>query len=498
MITFNQAVLKNIQRDGGIELKKRYILNKVNNPLHKMYLHVQKTAEKEHKKENQSLSPFMSKEKETELGIEDDTLPEVQEELDSKRVARETFKSTRAVQEAFKSTRAVQEAFKSARAVQEAFKSTGAVQEAFKSIRAVQEAFKSTKAVQEAFKSTRAVQEAFNSTRAVQEAFKSTGVVQEAFNSTRAVQEAFKSTGAVQEAFNSTRAVQETFNSTRALREALEHSNWILSQPLLNQMNLRNVSADSSYVFSKIPKEDYEIKKEFGEDEIEYKIESKITHHSVPITELAPTLSIIDIFSDLTVEDVFSFYNFLIKYPMLGLEHEVGKKIFLNIQQTRLKEIVNISVFRARERNHLNRPNPFTQIEMFEAPYGIAGHGRFNVKGQGELYTCDNKEIALKEISSSDKDCRYEIIEWKLIQTVFLLDLTDNHSPLVKYCSFKKQSNNEQEYILPNFIAQCTKFHEITGIKFSSVVEPNVNNYVFYDYEKKWFEFINMDIDVML
>ena len=226
-------------------------------------------------------------------------------------------------------------------------------------------------------------------------------------------------------------------------------------------------------------------------------IKSK-TNGSVPLDSLASTLSPMDIISDLTTDEVFSFYNHLIKYPLLGLNHKVGEKIFRELPNQQLINVFNLRLFRSRERDCLDRPLPFNELEMFEAPYGISGQGRFNVNGQGELYTCDNKDTALKEVGAvNDMDKVYEIIEWKLNKEVKMLDLSNKDSELVKFCLFKKVSNNSQEYILPNFLAQCAKYHGINGIKVNSTIDGAHSNYVFFDFENKWFEFIDLKFNVI-
>jgi hypothetical protein len=264
-------------------------------------------------------------------------------------------------------------------------------------------------------------------------------------------------------------------------------------------MSLTNDDEDSRYIFNKISKEDYVITQDYQEEEndLEYLIENKITNESIPVKDIPSTLAITDMITDIDVSDVISFYNHLIKYPMLGLEHEVGRRIFDEIKLMEFSEFEDLSLFRVRQRNPIDREAPFTELEMFEAPYGLAGHGRFNVNGQGELYTCESREVALKEIASDNANYRYEIIHWKLIQKVKLLDFSNLESPLVKYCSFRKKTQNGHEYILPNFIAQCVKYHRISGIKFSSVAEPGIFfKLCFFDFETNWFKTMKMENDI--
>ncbi|MEC3543686.1 RES domain-containing protein, partial [Bacillus thuringiensis] len=65
------------------------------------------------------------------------------------------------------------------------------------------------------------------------------------------------------------------------------------------------------------------------------------------------------------------------------------------------------------------------------------------------------------------------------------------------YCSFEKTTRNGQEYIFPNFLAQCAKYHGVHGIVYRSVASPQALNYVFFDYEQNWFKTIDFEFDIV-
>ncbi|MBU8879228.1 RES family NAD+ phosphorylase [Bacillus sp. FJAT-29790] len=261
-------------------------------------------------------------------------------------------------------------------------------------------------------------------------------------------------------------------------------------------MSLVNKDQDAKYIFSKIPKDDYQISQSFDDDrkELEFVLADKENIKSIPVRDIPRVLAVTDIVTSLTAKDVFNLYRHLVEFPMLGLEHPVGRKIFDKINMNLIK-VEKLNLFRARSRDIKTRKLPFTDIEMFKAPHGVSSQGRFNFFGQGELYTCDTKEVALSEIVSDNPNLRYDIIEWQLMQPVGLLDLSDSESPLVQYCSFEKKTPNRQEYLLPNFLAQCAKYYGIYGIIYKSVAHPYALNYVFFDYEQRWFNTVDMEID---
>ncbi|PEU04132.1 hypothetical protein CN527_04510 [Bacillus cereus] len=228
---------------------------------------------------------------------------------------------------------------------------------------------------------------------------------------------------------------------------------------------------------------------------MEYILENKENTESIPVREIPRVLAITDIVKTLSAKDVFSLYRHLVQFPMLGLEHAVGRKIFDEIN-TNLITVEKLTLFRARERDVNIRKLPYADLEMFKAPYGVSGQGRYNIFGQGELYTCDVKKVALSEVASDNPNLRYDVIEWQLSSPVKFLDLSNSQSPLVQYCSFEKTTQNGQEYIFPNFLAQCAKYHGVNGIVYRSVANPQALNYVFFDYEQSWFKTIDFEVDI--
>ncbi|MED1531692.1 RES domain-containing protein [Bacillus altitudinis] len=273
-------------------------------------------------------------------------------------------------------------------------------------------------------------------------------------------------------------------------------SNWVLSDSVVNEMSLVNNETDAKYIFSKIPKDDYQILQSFDDDseKLEFVLENKENTESIPVRGIPKVLAVTDIVTSLSTKDVFNLYRHLVEFPMLGLEHPVGRRIFDEINMN-LIIVENLNLFRVRSRDIKIRKLPFTDKEMFKAPHGVSGQGRYNFGGHGELYTCNVKEVALNEIVSDDPNLRYDIIEWKLTEPVKLLDLSDSGSPLVQYCSFEKSTQNGQEYLLPNFLAQCAKYHGVYGIIYESVVNPAALNYVFFDYQERWFNTVDMEFD---
>ena len=271
-----------------------------------------------------------------------------------------------------------------------------------------------------------------------------------------------------------------------------------LTKPVIEKLSLYDEKEELKYIEKKIPNRNYDVTNSFNteKESLEFILKNKESNESIPVEEIPSTLAVTDVFNSLNMDEVVSFYSHLAKFPLLGLNHPVGQRIFQEIKDVAMVIVKDINVFRVRGRNPLERQLPFIDLEMFEAPHGFAGHGRYNFQGHGELYVCDSKKVAIKEVVYKDEGLMYEIIEWKLKKPMKLIDLAQTNSPLSKYCSFHKNTPNGQEYLIPNFIAQCAKHQKITGIRYSSVHDNEAMNYVLFDFEENWFNTLRIDVDL--
>ncbi|TRZ39384.1 RES domain-containing protein (plasmid) [Niallia circulans] len=245
-----------------------------------------------------------------------------------------------------------------------------------------------------------------------------------------------------------------------------------------------------SNIFKGISPDDYSIKSKINDNKINTLIVKSNSKEEIHVKSFVSTVGVVDLLDSISKEEAISFFLHLSSYPMLGGEHEIGRRIIDQLDT--IKTITlnkHINLFRARPRDEKTRPIPYSQEEMFSAPFGLSKQGRYNVVGQGELYTCNNKEVAILECAK-DKTTTVDVIEWELQETVKMIDLTDKKSPLVQYCSFSAETSSGLEYLVPNFIAQCAKSKGITGIVFPSTLNSEFYNYVFFDYQKKWFRLV--------
>ncbi|MEK4346734.1 RES family NAD+ phosphorylase [Paenibacillus sp. FSL P4-0184] len=245
---------------------------------------------------------------------------------------------------------------------------------------------------------------------------------------------------------------------------------------------------DVKNILSGISPSKYTIESDLKEEEDKFDsfLVLNSTNEKISLKSMVSTVSSIDLLNNITKDEVLLFYNHLASYPMLGLEHEVGRKIFHEINNIKVRTIQNKILYRARLRDINEREIPYSSEEMLSAPYGVSGLGRYNYLGHGELYTCDNKDVAIKECSKGG-NIIVDLMKLELKRSVDLIDLTDKNNSLVQYCSFSANTASGLEYLVPTFIAQCAKMKGITGVIFNSTQDDNALNYVFFDYLKGWF-----------
>ena len=226
-------------------------------------------------------------------------------------------------------------------------------------------------------------------------------------------------------------------------------------------------------------------------------LENKRIDTKVPLKSTISSLGILDIVKSITVSEVMDFYNYLEKYPMLGLHHKIGKRILEWVKSVPLLSLKkNTYHYRARMRP-LHQERPFTESEMWEAPHGIPGQGRYNSIGQSVLYTSNLPDAAAAEIIKENQEEKVDIIKWSLTEEINVLDMPNKDYPLFQFCQFSSTSETDikPEYLIPNFLSQCCQIQGVVGLRFKSNTINEAYNYTFFDYPKSWFEFQDQLID---
>ncbi|MGH0610178.1 RES family NAD+ phosphorylase [Bacillus cereus] len=187
-------------------------------------------------------------------------------------------------------------------------------------------------------------------------------------------------------------------------------------------------------------------------------------------------------------EDAEEFIQFLLKNPMMGIEHKVGKYILACIKEQKIPNLVDINpgeiYFRGRKRNPLEKKESYIEDELWSPPHGIPNQGRFNPSGISALYLADNQEIILEELNISENEVvdmgEFVILESIRVWNICGLDI----NLLTSIPSLNTDSSLSYEYIFPNFIAQCLTLVGINGVKYSST-KGTGENLCLFSFEKQ-------------
>lgn len=211
---------------------------------------------------------------------------------------------------------------------------------------------------------------------------------------------------------------------------------------------------------------------------------------TVPLDELEQAFGTLDIIKNVTEEEIVDFLGHLIRYPMLALEHKIGKLIRKNIRGMTTTVRLSGSCYRCRVRPE-SEVLPWTEPEMWQAPTGVSQQGRFNPTGIGLVYISREKETAIAEMKQSN-GAIIDVIKLNFEEkaTLKIIDITRSDVPLFRLCMAKATNQPlKKSYLLPNFLAQCCSMEGIHAIKYKSVYHPEVSNYVFFDFLREWFKY---------
>ncbi|WP_056485702.1 RES family NAD+ phosphorylase [Brevibacillus sp. Leaf182] len=189
---------------------------------------------------------------------------------------------------------------------------------------------------------------------------------------------------------------------------------------------------------------------------------------------------------DIDKREADEFIAFLMRYPMLGLEHGTGKKIYNDIRNGKMKGFNTLEqgtvLFRGRKRDTVARHVPFVESELWASPVGVSGHGRFNPVGVPVLYLGDSIKTCLKEINIGDQEVA-EVPAFILLEPIKVWDIRDTDlKPLVSLATLNNRAISK-EYVFPNFLAQCCTMCNVNGIMYESVKNKKGWNIALLNYE---------------
>ncbi|RZJ49253.1 MAG: RES domain-containing protein, partial [Flavobacterium sp.] len=199
--------------------------------------------------------------------------------------------------------------------------------------------------------------------------------------------------------------------------------------------------------------------------------------------------------SKLFKKEVSVFENELETYPMLAMQNKLAKKIYSEIEQSKLP-ITDVSgnFFRARR---VQSSEIYEADKMLQPPIGKPTEGRFNHAGQSHLYLANNKETAIKEVIYGDRGIVVWVQKFTVLRPIDkILDLTFDWTNLststqtlmialnIKDSLIKKDRNVENwkpDYYITRFLMDCAKKSGYNGIKYNSAHGYSEYNVVIFD-----------------
>ncbi|WP_169871291.1 RES family NAD+ phosphorylase [Shouchella patagoniensis] len=193
-------------------------------------------------------------------------------------------------------------------------------------------------------------------------------------------------------------------------------------------------------------------------------------------------------------KDVNDFYDHLVEFPMLGLNHNLGQSINEGFKEAYKYHLKNKTFYRARK---LEEFKPFDEEGMWHPPSHLVDvfEGRYNHFGQSFLYMAEDEITAFKEVVPEwYRSC--SMVKFEIREAVNILDLRRInfyeediglkyiiiHYMLVHEGTVSQEIKNSHvkpEYLVPRFVADCARSHNYDGIIFNSTKTDSYNLVIF-------------------
>ncbi|UHA73448.1 RES domain-containing protein [Paenibacillus sp. 481] len=185
--------------------------------------------------------------------------------------------------------------------------------------------------------------------------------------------------------------------------------------------------------------------------------------------------------------EVQSFLSFLKKNPLLAYKHPVGAR-FYELFDAMLKEgdyftlDIGTQLFRGRTRPIGSKK--FERTEIWEPPFGVSSHGRYNIVGTSVLYLSNHKEYIPYEVNYNN-DQELDVALFEVKKPLKILDLSNLLGDFGRFLSQSSKDRNilKFEYLLTNYISACCLDVGFNGVKYKGVKEGNYENYALLNYQ---------------
>ncbi|MEK5398422.1 hypothetical protein [Paenibacillus sp. FSL K6-2859] len=186
--------------------------------------------------------------------------------------------------------------------------------------------------------------------------------------------------------------------------------------------------------------------------------------------------------------EIVNFLTTIKKSPLLAYRHYVGVKLFdllsLMYEHGDYLLLKNKKLFRGRKR--MLGTEKYEENQMWEPPFGVSTHGRYNIIGTSVLYLTDDIKYVPYEVNLTSEE-ELDIATIKITQQLKILDLSNFMGDFGRFLSESPHDLKtlKFEYLLSNYISDCCKEIGFNGIKYMGVKKGNYNNYALINFDKK-------------
>ncbi|MGG1660970.1 hypothetical protein [Brevibacillus sp. NRS-1366] len=185
--------------------------------------------------------------------------------------------------------------------------------------------------------------------------------------------------------------------------------------------------------------------------------------------------------------ELLDFLTYLQKTPMFAIKHSVGEKIFELFKSMYdagdYRVLHNVNLYRGRKRNIGSKK--YEPEEMWNPPFGVSSHGRYNIVGTSVLYLTSKKKYIPDEVNYSHGE-KLDIATVRIKNPLKILDLSNLLGGFGRFLSQPADNRNilKLEYLLTNYISECCKIIGFHGVQYKGVKEGNYDNYAIINFSK--------------
>ena len=220
-------------------------------------------------------------------------------------------------------------------------------------------------------------------------------------------------------------------------------------------------------------------------------------YNDINILETNVAFSSLDIFSNVTEEEIIDFINELENNYAFANTSYVGQKV--NNIVANWKNIIDFDYkyFYHGRAWEDGQTSPYKPEKLLKAPSGYTLHGRYNSVGENHYYFSNESKGAVIEVRKHSSKKIIQVAKLKPKKSIKMVDFSENlttRNKFLEYCRKDYVDDPEikrhREYLFPCFVASCCKANNIDGIKYYGSKE--YRNYV--SWQDNYFDIVDSEI----